>query len=106
MKELNFEQISKRLKEIRIAKGITQEYIAHVADVNTSHISNIENNRVKVSLSTLVQICNALNITVDYALADQYHDASSVIDKEILKELQDCNTNTKEHILKIIQILK
>lgn len=106
MKELNFEHISKRLKEIRIAKGITQEYIANMADVNTSHISNIENNRVKVSLTTLVQICNALDITVDYALADQYNDTSSVIDHEILKELRNCNIDTKERILKIIQILK
>lgn len=106
MKELNFEQISKRIKDIRIAKGITQEYVANMADVNTSHISNIENNRVKISLSTLVQICNALDITVDYVLSSQYNDTASVIDKEILKELQDCSIDTKERILKIIQILK
>ena len=50
MKELNFTDISHRLKEIRLSKGLTQEYVANIADVNTSHISNIENNRVKVSL--------------------------------------------------------
>lgn len=38
MKEINFEQIGKKLKEIRISKGLTQEYIANMADVNTSHI--------------------------------------------------------------------
>ena len=106
MNNLNFEQIGKRLKEIRISKCITQEYVAGIADVNVSHISNIENNRVKVSLSTLVQICNALNITVDYILAEEYKYTSDVIDKEILRELQDCNIDIKKRILKIIQILK
>ena len=60
MDTLNFEQIGEKLKKIRLSKNLTQEYIANAADVNTSHISNIENNRVKVSLSVLVQICNAL----------------------------------------------
>lgn len=106
MKDLNFERISQKIKEIRISKGITQEYVADVADVNTSHISNIENNRVKVSLSTLVQICNALDVTVDYILADEYNDTSSAIEQEILKELHLCNTDTQKRILKIIEILK
>ena len=56
MDTLNFEQIGEKLKKIRLSKNLTQEYIANAADVNTSHISNIENNRVKVSLSVLVQV--------------------------------------------------
>lgn len=106
MKELNFEQISHRLKEIRIEKGITQEYVAKIADVNTSHISNIENGRVKVSLTTLVQMCNALGITLDYILSGEYPDASSALDREILHAIHDCDTKTKEQILKIISVLK
>lgn len=105
MKELNFTDISRRLKEIRLSKGLTQEYVANIADVNTSHISNIENNRVKVSLSTLVQMCNALEVTVDYILANDYDDTSSVLDQEILKELKNCTPAKKEQILKIIHIL-
>ena len=88
-----------------LSKGLTQEYVANIADVNTSHISNIENNRVKVSLSTLVQMCNALGVTVDYILANDYDDTSSVLDQEILKELKNCTPAKKEQILKIIHIL-
>lgn len=106
MNNLNFERIGRRLKEIRISKCLTQEYVASIADVNISHISNIENNRVKVSLTTLVQICNALSITVDYVLAEEYKDTSDVIDKEILRELNTCDIDMKKRILKIIQILK
>ncbi|MCI5903411.1 MAG: helix-turn-helix domain-containing protein [Blautia sp.] len=106
MDTVDFKRISKKLKELRISKGLTQEYVANMADVNTSHISNIENNRVKVSLNTLVQICNALDTTVDYVLSDEYLNSSSALDQNILNELQKCNKDTKERILKIIQILQ
>ena len=95
-----------KLKKIRLSKNLTQEYIANAADVNTSHISNIENNRVKVSLSVLVQICNALDTTVDYILSDEYNDSSSAIEQEILHELHSCNNETKEQILKIVKALQ
>lgn len=106
MKQINFKQISKKIKELRISKGLTQEYVASVAEVNTSHISNIENNRVKISLVTLIHVCNALGTTVDYILADEYTDSSTAYDQAILNELKDCNNATKEQILQIIQILK
>ncbi len=105
MKEISFSKIGRKLKETRLSRGLTQEYIANMADVNTSHISNIENNRVKVSLPTLVHICNALDVTVDYILSDEYIDPSSVLDEEILRQLQLCSLKTKKQILQIIQIL-
>ena len=106
MKNLDFCKIGKKIRDIRIEKRLTQEYIADMADVNTSHISNIENNRVKISLSTLVHVCNALGTTVDHILAEEYLDPSSAIDQAILHELHKCDASTKERILKIIQILQ
>lgn len=106
MKSLNFEKIGKKIKELRLERSLTQEYIADMVDVNTSHISNIENNRVKVSLTTLVQICNALDTTVDYILAEEYNQPSSAIEQEILHELHNCSEDTKKQILKIIKALQ
>lgn len=106
MKEINFEKIGKKLREIRIDKHLTQEYVAYAANVNTSHISNIENNRVKVSLTTLVHICNALETTVDYILAGEYLTPTSVLEQEVLQELRICSDQTKEQVLQIIKILQ
>lgn len=105
MKDINFERIGQKIKEIRISKGLTQEYVANIADVNTSHISNIENNRVKISLSTLIHVCNALNTTVDYILYGEYNSPDSILDSEILKALSNASDEKKEKLLKIIQIL-
>lgn len=106
MRTINFERIGQKLKELRISKNLTQEYIANMADVNVSHISNIENNRVKISLPTLVHVCNALDTTVDYILADEYNHPSSVIEQEILNELHSCTPEVQIQILKIVRALK
>lgn len=104
MKELNFNRIGKNIRKCRIEHGFTQEYLANRIGVNVSHISNIENDHVKVSLTALVAICNVLNVTVDYILNDEYIQPSA-LDHEILKELQNYSDEKKEKILQIIKIL-
>lgn len=105
--ELNFEQIGKNIRATRIQKNLTQEYLADTIDVNVSHISNIENNRVKVSLTALVAICNVLNVSVDYILKQEYTDAvaSSTLDKEIIEAVSESSLEKKKKILQIIKIL-
>ena len=106
MQELNFEEIGQVIRTSRLERHYTQEYIANKIGVNVSHISNIENNRGKVSLTALVAICNALGLTVDYILKNEYTSESSVaIDREIMKELASCPPEKKEKILQIIRIL-
>ena len=68
MKDIDFDSIGKKLKEIRTHTGFTQKFVASSVKVNTSHISNIENGKVKISLTTLVNVCNVLGTTVDYVL--------------------------------------
>lgn len=102
---IDFKRLGEKLREIRISKGLTQDYIASMANVNVSHISNIENNRVKISLQTLVYVCNALDVTVDFVLSKEYYKPNEALDNEILKELSFCNISTKEKILSIIHIL-
>ena len=68
MKDIDFDSIGKKLKEIRTHKGFTQKFVASSVKVNTSHISNIGNGKVKISLTTLVNVCNVLGTTVDYVL--------------------------------------
>ena len=106
MKDIDFESIGKKLKEIRLSKGLPQDAVASAAEVNTSHISNIENNRVKVSLPTLIYICNALGVTVDYVLSGEYTGDYSSIDREIMKEIQSLSDKEKERVLRVVRALK
>lgn len=105
MKELDFAFIGQRIKEVRSEKHLTQEYVANKTGVNTSHISNIETNKVKVSLTLLVQICNTLGITLDYLLENEYSTSNSIIEKELLNTIKDMEKEKQETLLRIAKVL-
>ena len=62
MRELDFSLIGQRIKEIRTAKKLTQEYLAEKTGVNVSHISNIETikDMDHTKLETLLRIAKVL----------------------------------------------
>lgn len=104
-KELDFDFIGQRIKEVRTDKHLTQEYLANMTGVNVSHISNIETSKVKVSLTLLVQICNTLGVTVDYLLENEYHNPTSVIEKELLNMIKGMKKEKQETLLRIAKVL-
>lgn len=105
MIELDFALIGQRIREIRVSKQLTQEYLANKTFVNVSHISNIETNKVKVSLTLLVALCNAMDVTVDYVLRDEYHTPGSAIEREIFNTIKDWDDTKKETLLRLAKSL-
>ena len=110
MSDLNFKIIGQKIKERRLSLGITQESIANTLDVNPSHISNIECGRANPSLTALIKIANILHCSVDYFISEEYsferdNTLEKNLDEQILNKLKYCDTNRKEKILKIIDIL-
>lgn len=105
MRELDFALIGQRIREVRTEKKLTQEYLADVVSVNVSHISNIETNKVKVSLTLLVNICNALDTTVDFILENEYHMPRSITEKELLNTVKNLDNKKKEQLLRIAKVL-
>lgn len=105
MIRLDFAVIGQRIKEIRNERNLTQEYIANVTGVNVSHISNIETNKVKVSLTLLVGICNALDVTMDYLLQNEYHNPDTITERELLNVIKDMEKEKQEILLRIAKVL-
>lgn len=105
MRDIDFAFIGQRIREIRCSKHLTQEYVGNIAGVNATHISNIELNKTKVSLSSLVRICNAMDVTVDYLLENEYHAPTSPIEKEITNTLKDMPKEKQEMLLRIARVL-
>ena len=61
-----------KVKEIRVAKKMTQKELAEKSGVSRGTISALENGEAKVALSkTLVAIACALDVTVDQIFFDE-----------------------------------
>lgn len=108
--ELDFKAIGLKIKERRLTVGITQECVANQLDVNPSHISNIERGHSHPSLTTLVQIANILQCSVDYFISGEYtykidKDKIETLDDKIMDKLKYCDSNKKAKIIKMIDLL-
>lgn len=57
-------QVGKRIQKLREIKGISQQDLAAKCNFEKSNMSRLEAGRVNPSLSTLVKVANALEITL------------------------------------------
>lgn len=92
--------IGKKIKKARLDKHYTQDTLAEKAGISTDLLRNIENSRNIGSLSTLLNLCNALEITPNFLFSDlmeypneidhklcSYFNKISMKDKDILKQI-------------------
>ena len=68
--ELDYQAIGIRIRRLRKEQGLTQQRLAELSSQEPSNISHIERGATKLSLPTIVNIANSLNVTVDDLLCD------------------------------------
>nr|AFD62194.1 XRE family transcriptional regulator [Psychrobacter sp. DAB_AL62B] len=54
----------KRVREVRKAKGISQEKLAEMAGIDRSYMGNIERGEKNITLKKIYEICDALQIDI------------------------------------------
>jgi len=89
--DLDYKAIGKRIKIARINAELTQEALAGSVELSPSHMSNIETGTTKVSLTTIVNLANALGVTVDDLLCDNIVHARVQIEREFQQVLSNCD---------------
>ena len=57
-----------RIREIRIAKRMSQVELAHIIGVTKQSISNWENENIQPSIEMLSRVADALSVSVDFLL--------------------------------------
>ena len=57
-------EIGNKIREIRIKKGLSQEKLALLSDLDRTYIPGIENGKRNISITVLKKISNALGMTV------------------------------------------
>jgi len=89
---LNSEQIGKRIKLARKEMHQTQEYLASLCNCTPTHICNIENGKIGVSLELLFKISVILEKSMDYFVMDHPNaNPQTKINTEIAPKLAKCD---------------
>lgn len=56
--------MGKRLSEVRVKRGLTQEKLAHEAGLNRAYVGYIERGERNPSIATIAKLAKALKIEV------------------------------------------
>jgi len=69
--------VGERIREVREARGWTQEKLAGAAKISKSFLSEVENKGKNISLDLLLRVATALDASVEYLATGGGHEAKS-----------------------------
>ena len=104
--DLKFDLIGERIKHFREAKEISQEELSAILDTSVRHISAIETGTRGISLSLLVDIANALDISSDDILVHNLKHSNSVTSAEWYEIIHDCTPAEKAILMDMLRHMK
>ena len=69
---INYKEVGKRIRYYRQSLGMTQEQLAFDVETSAAYISNIERAIKKPSLQKLLQVAEALDVSIEDLLGPDY----------------------------------
>ena len=89
---MDYSAIGRLVREVRKARGISQETLAEQVDISTTHMSHIETASTKLSLPVLAALARALSVSTDYLLygngTNAHEEVDAVLDACSERQLQ------------------
>ena len=103
---LDYSLLAERIKEARKEKGYSQSKLAELAGVSTNTIGKLEINYTTISLKTILNIANVLDVDINYLISDGSPDSKKATDLFIESLLQDFTEKDKQFLIQIISAMK
>ncbi len=110
---INSESIKKifgsNLRKLRLQRGLTQEQLAEVLELQVQSITFIENGRTFVSSEVIAKICNYFDVSIEVMFKPKFieqTDKAENLKKEIIQMMSDCNDKILTKYRNILFVLK
>ena len=104
--KLDYELLAERIKTARKEKGYSQSKLAELADVSTNTIGKLEISYTTVSLKTILNIANVLEVDINYLVSATQSNSKQATDLFIESLLQDFAEKDKQFLIQIISAMK
>ena len=99
--------LGERLRELRQNRAMSQEQVAHIADITPAYLGQVERSTKNITVRTLEKVCNALNITLaDFFCTAKEHD--KIIDEissQIIHQLHNKSKSEKQAVLRLVKLV-
>lgn len=103
---IDYGDIGRRVKEVRISKGVTQEELAEACNVGTPHISHIETGHTVPSMKVFLSIVNYLDCSADALLCKEVATARPMLNSWLSELVEDCDAEEVKIISDMVIALK
>ena len=103
---IDYKTIGAKIRKRRLACHLSQEKLAELCDVGTTHISHIETGNCIPSLKVFICILNALSCSADELICDELDKAEHSYHIQISKLLEDCTSHELMIITDTVDALK
>ena len=94
MRELDdarYKAIGARIRDVRLQRNMSQAELAEKAFISVPHMSEVENGKTKLRLSTFVYITEALQVSADVLLRTNTPEVIGIYQGEFNDLLADCS---------------
>ncbi len=103
---MDYKALGSRIRTYRKQRNLSQEKLAELACICTTHISHIETGNTVPSLTTLVYIANALEVSADELLCDSLVKSGAAFSNIYISELRDCTDREIMLIAEVASVVK
>ena len=99
--------LAERIKELRIANGLTQAEVAEKINVTPGFISNVEKGRSTMSLRLLIYYAQLTGCTLDMLIGEMVPDyRATALDHELQTAISSLSEDEKRKLIKVLAILQ
>lgn len=103
---LNYRTIGKSIRLLRKQQNLSQMTLAEMVDKSPTYISLVENGQKGPSLETLIDVANALKVTMDVLLTEYLEQNTAAVGAELSAIIEDCSEYEKRMIIDGARSLK
>ena len=104
--DVDYYEIGQRIRRIRKSRGLSQEQLAELVGISTTHMSHIETANTKLSLPVFIQIAEVLEVQTDTLLYDQPRDSVDSSMSTIAAVLESCDAKQARFIAEMVKAAK
>lgn len=102
---MDLKAVGQRIKAAREAKNLTQEELAALVNLSTTHVSVIERGLKVTKLDTFVAIANALDVSADALLIDVVIHSVTGVTNELSDMIGKLPKDEQKRILNAVRAL-
>lgn len=103
---IDYYAMGQRIRQVRKARGLSQDQLAEQVGISTVHVSHIENANTKLSLPVFVRLTEVLQVPADELLQGAAPVRRQQAEGDILRLLEGCDLQQLQILRDVLRAVK